>query len=135
MSEEITYHLISTFAVWSFKLATLLVGYLFAKLGYNLFIKGVTGEFKFKTDIKGAKADLVSASPGLFFILMGTIILGIGLFKGLIIEPVNNIYNGSEIIFQECKRALQEEMPKLLIQRPKLRQTLPESTLSKDNSN
>lgn len=72
--------------LWSYKIFTLIIGYLFARLGYNLLIKGVTGEFKFKGEIKGVKADLVSASPGLFFILMGTIIVGIALYKGISID-------------------------------------------------
>lgn len=77
----IWYHAITVFSILVFKVATLVVGYLLARLGYDLLIKGVTGEFKFHTEVKGTKADLISASPGLFFILMATIIIGIGIFK------------------------------------------------------
>ena len=86
MSPEIQQHLISVFFIWSYKIITIIVGYYFAKLGYNLLIKGVTGEFKFSAQYKGVKADLISASPGIFFILMGAIIVGIGLYKGMNIE-------------------------------------------------
>jgi len=64
-----------------FKLAVLIVGYLIGKLGYELLVKGVTGQFKFQTEFKGVKADLVSVSPGLFFILMATILIAIGVIK------------------------------------------------------
>ncbi|WP_054032220.1 hypothetical protein [Desulfatitalea tepidiphila] len=86
MDQNIWYLIITSFSIWSYKVFSLLIGYLFAKLGYDLFIKGVSGEFKFKGEFKGVKADLVSASPGLFFILMGTIIVGITLYKGFSLE-------------------------------------------------
>ena len=54
----------------------LFVGYLIVRLGYNLLVKGVTGEFRFKGEwFKGAKADLVSVSPGLLFALFGAAII------------------------------------------------------------
>jgi hypothetical protein len=86
MADETLRDFMPVFFVWSYKLATLTVGYLFAKLGYALFLKGVTGEFKFHVEAKGAKADLISASPGLFLILMGTIIVAVGLYKGLSVD-------------------------------------------------
>nr|MDJ0666677.1 hypothetical protein [Desulfobacterales bacterium] len=49
--------------------------------GHDLLIKGVSGDFKFSTEFKGSKADLVSASPGIFFILMATILIAIGVIK------------------------------------------------------
>ena len=63
----IWYHIVTVSSLILFKLAVLGVGYLIAKLGYDLLIKGVSGEFKFKTEIRGTKADLVSASPGIFY--------------------------------------------------------------------
>ncbi len=86
MSDDLIRQFMSVFFVWSYKLATLAVGCFFAKLGYTLFIKGVTGEFTFHVEAKGAKADLISASPGVFLMLMGTIIVAIGLYKGLSID-------------------------------------------------
>ena len=88
LDNKIWYLIVTAITIWSYKVVSLLIGYLFVKLGYKLLVKGVTGEFKFQGEIKGIKADLVSASPGLFFILMGTIIVGIGLFKGISIESV-----------------------------------------------
>ena len=106
MVQNMWYAIIISFTIWSYKIFTLLVGYLFAKLGYNLLIKGVSGEFKFKCEIKGFKADLVSASPGIFFILMGTLIVGIILYKGLYLST-----DLPEIIKKEEKR-IEERLPK-----------------------
>ncbi len=79
--QAIWYHVVTVGALLVFKLAVLFVGYLIGKLGYELLVKGVTGQFKFQTEFKGAKADLVSVSPGLFFILMATILIAIGVIK------------------------------------------------------
>jgi hypothetical protein len=81
VQQAIWYHLITVVSLLLFKLAVLFVGYLIAKLGYELLVKGVTGEFKFQTQYRGAKADLISASPGIFFILMATALLAIGVLK------------------------------------------------------
>jgi hypothetical protein len=77
----IWYHVVTVSSLILFKLSVLFVGYLIAKLGHDLLIKGVSGEFKFHTEIKGTKADLVSASPGVFFILMATILIAVGVIK------------------------------------------------------
>ncbi|MBI5016432.1 MAG: hypothetical protein HZB55_13210 [Deltaproteobacteria bacterium] len=75
------YHVVTVGSLVVFKLAVLVVGYLLAKLGHDLLIKGVSGEFKFKAEFQGTKADLISASPGIFFILMATILIAIGILK------------------------------------------------------
>lgn len=109
MTDQTAQHLTTMFFGWSYNIATLIIGYLFARLGYTLFLKGVTGEFKFHMDIKGAKADLISASPGLFLILMGTIIVGIEVYKGM------SIYIGGEkspVPEQEKQLTLPERPPK-----------------------
>lgn len=77
----IWYHITTVISLLVFKLAVLFVGYLIAKLGFDLLVKGVTGEFKFQTKFKDSTADLISASPGLFFILMATILIAIGILK------------------------------------------------------
>ena len=54
----------------------LVIGYLIVRLGYVLLVKGVTGEFRFKGEwFKGAKADLVSVSPGLMFAVLGAVVI------------------------------------------------------------
>ncbi len=74
-------HIVTVGSLMAFKLTVLLVGYLIAKLGHDLLIKGVTGEFKFKAEIKGTKADLMSASPGIFFIFLAVVLMAIGVIK------------------------------------------------------
>lgn len=79
--DSIWYHVVTVGGLVSFKLAVLIVGYLFAKLGHDLLIKGVSGDFKFRTEFRGTKADLVSASPGIFFILMATVLIAVAILK------------------------------------------------------
>src|SRR5262245_61845738 len=75
------YHLVTVGSLVLFKLAVVIVGCLIAKLGHDLLIKGVSGQFKFHSELKGSKADLVSASPGIFFVLMATILITVGVIK------------------------------------------------------
>lgn len=79
--QSIGYHVVTVGGLVLFKLAVLFVGYLVARLGHDLLLKGVSGQFKFRTEFKGAKADLVSVSPGVFFVLMGTVLIAIGVIK------------------------------------------------------
>ena len=81
MEYAIWFHVVTVFSLVLFKLAVLFVGYLIARLGHDLLLKGVSGEFKFHSEIKGVKADLISASPGIFFILMATILIAVGVIK------------------------------------------------------
>jgi hypothetical protein len=78
---EIWMHSISALTVLAFKGLALVIGYLIARLGYNLLIKGVKGEFKFKGEYNKGTVDLISASPGIFFMLMAAVILGLTMFS------------------------------------------------------
>jgi hypothetical protein len=89
--QPIWFHVVTVVPLLLFKLFVLLVGYLITKLGYDLLIKGVSGQFKFHGEIKGGKADLVSASPGVFFVLMGAILIAIGIIKD---KPFETIVEG-----------------------------------------
>lgn len=71
------------------------IGYLVTKLGANLLREGIRGEFRFKTELKGVKADLASASPGLFFALLGALIIGYAIF---VEKPVDTSFEPSQII-------------------------------------
>lgn len=81
MSDGVWIHIVTVVTLLSFKLAVLIVGYLIARLGYDLLLKGISGQFTFSTQFKGGKADLVSASPGVFFILMATVMIAIAIIK------------------------------------------------------
>ncbi|MDI9880758.1 hypothetical protein [Flectobacillus longus] len=53
------------------KMTCIILGYKVVKLGYNLMIEGVKGNFNFTAEYKGVKAGLLSASPGLLFLTLG----------------------------------------------------------------
>lgn len=61
------------------KVTAFVIGYLIVKLGHDTMIKGVTGEFDFGFSGSGVQTKLKSASPGVFFILMGAAIIIWGL--------------------------------------------------------
>jgi hypothetical protein len=104
MSEATIQHLMSLLLLLSYKIAALTTGYLFVKLGYKLLVKGISGDFKFSAEYKGVKADVVSASPGIFFILMGTIIVGIALYKGVLIDSAHQQSKETSIQKQEVPK-------------------------------
>ena len=76
-------HLISAATALTAKLAMLIIGYKVTKLGHDLLVKGVTGEFKFSGSYNGAKGDLISASPGLLFLLLGVVVLAVAITKSV----------------------------------------------------
>jgi len=112
-SEDIYYHVVTVGGLILFKLAVLVVGYLIARLGHDLLIKGVSGQFKFQAEIKGTKADLVSASPGLFFTLMATALIVIAVVKDKPFETTvttTSLASGAE---HQSKRDLPKAKPVL----------------------
>ena len=71
-------------AVIAYRLAILLVGLLFAFLGYKLFRLGI---YEKAGELKAAWGDrnltLKQAAPGTFFASFGAMIVGIALFRGV----------------------------------------------------
>jgi hypothetical protein len=57
-----------------------ILGYLTIRLGYQLIALGVRGEFKFAASLGGARADLVSLSPGLLFVFLGVLLIGYAMY-------------------------------------------------------
>ncbi|WP_340111870.1 hypothetical protein [Maribellus mangrovi] len=57
------------------KITAFIIGYLVVKLGHDTLVKGITGEFDFGFEGSGISTKLKSASPGTFFVLMGTAII------------------------------------------------------------
>jgi hypothetical protein len=80
MSAQSTY-LVSFALIVLEKLVCLILGYMTIRLGYQLIASGVKGEFKFSTKMSGVSADLASVSPGLLFVLLGAMLIGLGIFK------------------------------------------------------
>jgi hypothetical protein len=71
---EVLLAMLGVCLVWAQKITCFILAYLTIRLGYNLLVKGVSGEFKFNASLSGAKADLTSASPGLLFVLLGILL-------------------------------------------------------------
>ncbi len=68
-------------------------------MGYDLISSGVKGEFKFSTKFGGVKADLASISPGLLFVLLGTLLIGFALF----VEKEATYYKQSAPVVEKPK--------------------------------
>jgi hypothetical protein len=75
MSVESTFLVVSGMNILM-KIVCFVLGYLTIRLGYQLIASGAKGEFKFSTKFGGIKADLASVSPGLLFVLLGTMLIG-----------------------------------------------------------
>lgn len=73
-------HVATVLPLVVFKICVLVVGYLIARLGYQLLMHGVKGEFQFHTQFRESVVDLISVSPGIFFIFMATVMIAIGIF-------------------------------------------------------
>jgi hypothetical protein len=78
ISPEILFIVGMTYAV-ALKVTCFILGYLVIKIGASLLREGIKGEFKFSADISGLKGDLASASPGLLFLVVGGILIGIAM--------------------------------------------------------
>jgi len=72
--QELAYweYIVSVAAIFALKMTCFVLAYLTVRLGHNLIEAGVKGEFKFSAHFAGARADLVSVSPGLLFVVLGT---------------------------------------------------------------
>lgn len=78
MSDEVIAYLITVTPILIFKLVLIWAGVAVVRMGYELLLRGVSGDFKFQGGFHGVKADLVSASPGLLFAFLGVVLLAIG---------------------------------------------------------
>ncbi|MGI4758083.1 MAG: hypothetical protein ACRYGF_14690 [Janthinobacterium lividum] len=63
-----------------------LLGYLTVRLGYGLIRDGAKGDFTFKADLAGFKADLASVSPGLLFVLLGIGLIGYAMAVNKVVD-------------------------------------------------
>jgi hypothetical protein len=75
----------------SYKISSLIIGGLFAYMGYRLFIAGIWGHAgELETEFGDNKIVLKKAAPGTFFALFGAIIIAITLYKGLDFKNFTN---------------------------------------------
>ena len=72
------------FSITIYKVCSLATGVILSYLGYKLFMAGVWGD---AGDAEGSFGDnkliIKRAAPGTFFILMGALVIGLTIFKGL----------------------------------------------------
>jgi hypothetical protein len=76
--------------IFWYKIVCLFVGLVIVYLGYTLFMKGVFGE---SGDVEGSFKDykliVRKAAPGTYFVLFGSIIIGMIVFKGFSMEETS----------------------------------------------
>ena len=75
------------FSLISYKIVSLIVGSVFAHMGYRLFMSGIWGHAgELETSFGDNKIVLKEAAPGTFFAVFGAAIIAITLYKGLEFE-------------------------------------------------
>lgn len=95
-----------------YKLAILFVGYLIVKMGFTLLRDGIKGEFSFKAEMTGYKADLVSVSPGTFFVLLGVVLLAVSVTSKNQFSFPSDQTTKPSTLNQEGKVSLPSKLPK-----------------------
>ena len=74
-------------AVTLYKIASLLCGAVLCYLGYRLFCRGIWGESgNLEARLGDNRLVLKSAAPGTFFVVLGTVVILMTVFKGLELE-------------------------------------------------
>ncbi|SEA19037.1 hypothetical protein [Microbulbifer marinus] len=82
---ELSTHII--FSLISYKITSLLVGCVFAYMGYRLFMSGIWGHAgELETGFGDNRVVIKKAAPGTFFAVFGAVIIAITLYKGLEFE-------------------------------------------------
>jgi hypothetical protein len=76
MSPALTVALLTITYTFLLKVICFVIGFAVVRIGADLLREGVKGDFNFSANLTGAKADLVSASPGLLFLLLGIVLVG-----------------------------------------------------------
>ncbi|MFQ5964932.1 MAG: hypothetical protein ACE5KZ_11695 [Candidatus Scalinduaceae bacterium] len=72
------------FSLAAYKIVSLLVGLSFSYMGFKLFIAGIWGKAgELDAQFGENKLILKKAAPGTFFVLFGTIIVGLTIWRGL----------------------------------------------------
>jgi hypothetical protein len=102
MNDDVVAYLVTALSILAFKLALIWAGVNVVRMGYELLVRGVSGEFKFKGEFSGSKADLVSASPGLLFALLGVLLLTAG---AVIDKPFSIQWTNQDAAQQPAKPA------------------------------
>ncbi len=73
--------MMSIVAVVAIKLTAMIAGYKIVALGHDTLVKGIKGEFDFSGDAgQNNRVTLKSTSPGLLFVLLGSLLIGWSIF-------------------------------------------------------
>ncbi len=72
--------LVTLIMAFVLKIVVFILGFYIVKMGFALIRDGVKGSFKFSADAKGINGALQSSSPGLLFVLLGTVLIGYAIF-------------------------------------------------------
>src|SRR5690606_9434131 len=80
------------------KFAIIIIGFKTIKIGADLIEQGAKGNFKLVADYSKFKTKLESLSPGLFFVLLGCILIAIALtstksYESSYFEKIEKKYN------------------------------------------
>lgn len=67
-------------AILAIKLTAIVVGYKIVALGHDTLVRGLKGEFEFSGNDGGRGLKLKSSSPGLLFVLLGSLLVGWAVF-------------------------------------------------------
>ncbi len=71
-------------AITTYKVLSLISGVLLTFMGYKLFMSGIWGDAGHAEGVFGDnKVIIKKAAPGTFFVLMGALVIGFTIFKGL----------------------------------------------------
>tara|TARA_Y100000782_G_C10186092_1_gene266616 strand:+ start:727 stop:1068 length:342 start_codon:yes stop_codon:yes gene_type:complete len=63
------------YLVFILKIVCFILGYGIIYLGYKLIRDGIEGKFNFTSNFSGIRLGLVSSSPGLLFVLLGSLLM------------------------------------------------------------
>ncbi|AEJ01321.1 hypothetical protein Nit79A3_1489 [Nitrosomonas sp. Is79A3] len=82
-------------AVTIYKITSLVTGVLLCYMGFKLFMAGIWGH---SGEVEGSFRDnkiiIKKAAPGTFFVLMGALVLGITISKGIDFKSTEKIERG-----------------------------------------
>ena len=83
------------------KLTAMIAGYKIVALGHDTLLKGLRGEFEFVGSVGDKKSiSLKGASPGLLFVLLGSLLIAWSIFVD---KPITYKYTATSPVEQKSK--------------------------------
>jgi hypothetical protein len=107
--------LVEVLALTVYKVASLATGVILSYLGYKLFMAGVWGD---AGDAEGVFGDnkiiIKKAAPGTFFVIMGALVIGLTIIKGLDLGSTKTIHGASNEQPHSEKKPVLIENPEII---------------------